>query len=123
MSKTILDVGQCGFDGPRMTKMLEGKVGVEVDTADSLEEAAEKLQANSYDLVLVNRQLAFEGSAGLDLIRQMKGAGDATPVMLVSDKADAQREAEACGATHGFGKSKMNDPGTVQLIKRAIGLA
>jgi DNA-binding response OmpR family regulator len=122
MHKTILDVGQCGYDGPRMMQMLESKVGVLVDTADSLQEAASKLSANRYDLVLVNRELAFEGTEGLELIRAMKKAGDTTPVMLVSDRPDAQQQAQACGAIHGFGKSKLADSHTIALIKKAIGL-
>lgn len=122
MQKIILDVGQCGYDGPRMMRMLESKIGVEVDTADTIEEAAEKLSANQYDLVLVNRELALDGAEGLQLIRQMKKAGDPTPVMLVSDLPDAQQQALACGAIHGFGKSKLESPHTITLIKKAIAL-
>ena len=122
MQKTILDVGQCGYDGPRMTQMLQSKVGVAVDTADSIDEAAEKLSANQYNLVLVNRKLAMDGAPGLELIRKMKKAGDPTPVMLVSDQPDAQQQAMACGAIHGFGKSKMEDHHTVDMIKKAIKL-
>ena len=121
MGKTILDVGQCGYDGPRMTKMLRSRVGVAVDTADTLAEAGEKVTAHRYDLVLVNRELAFEGTAGLDLIRAMKDSGDSTPVMLVSDKADAQAEAESLGAVHGFGKSELDSAETVERIRGAIG--
>ena len=62
--------------------MLQAKAGVRVDTADTLDEAAEKLSENDYDLVLVNRELAVDGSLGLDLIGWMKEqklstAGDA----------------------------------------------
>ena len=121
MSKTILDVGQCGYDGPRMTRMLQGKVGVAVDSADTLAEAGEMIEAKRYDLVLVNRKLALEGTAGLDLIRAMRESGTATPVMLVSDKPDAQAEAERLGAVHGFGKSDLDDPETVELIRNALG--
>ena len=102
--------------------MLEGQVGVVVDSADTLREAAEKLSGEHYDLVLVNRELASEGTPGIELIRGMKQAGDATPVMLVSDRADAQSEALACGAIHGFGKSAMDSPHTVSLICKAMGL-
>jgi CheY-like chemotaxis protein len=121
MTKTILDVGQCGVDGPRMTRMLRSQVGVRVESADTLAEAAEKLAGHAYALVLVNRELAFEGTAGVDLVRAMKAAGDATPVMLVSDRAEAQDEAVAAGAVRGFGKSEMNEPGTVERIRGAMG--
>ena len=92
------------------------------DAADTLEEAAENLSGNRYDLVLVNQELAADGSEGLELIRQMKKAGDQTPVMLVSDLPDAQEQAVACGAIAGFGKSKLGDRKTVALIGKAIGL-
>jgi DNA-binding response OmpR family regulator len=117
--KTILDVGHCGYDGPRMMQLLQSKVGVKVDTADTLASAAEKLSAGGYDVVLINRELPFEGTEGLELIRQMKSAGDPTPVMLVSDRPDAQRQAEACGAMHGFGKSQLTNCRTVSMIKKA----
>ena len=122
MAKTILDVGQCGVDGPRITRMLRSKVGVAVEAADTLDEAAGKLSAGRYDLVLVNRELAFEGTAGVDLIRAMRSAGDPTPVMLVSDRADAQAEAESLGAVHGFGKSELDAPATVERIRGAMGM-
>ncbi len=121
-AKTVLDVGQCGYDGPRMTKMLRAQVGVHVDSADTLAEAGEKITAKRYDLVLVNRELAFEGTEGLDLIRAMRESGNGTPVMLVSDKPDAQTEAERLGAVHGFGKSSLDDPATVELIRGAMGV-
>jgi DNA-binding response OmpR family regulator len=121
MSKRILDVGQCGIDGPRMTRMLESKVGVEVVTADSVDEAMGLLSAGAFDLVMVNREFALEDSGGVDLIRRMKEAGNRTPVMLVSDKPDAQKQAEAAGAVHGFGKSQLESPATVRLIEKVLG--
>jgi DNA-binding response OmpR family regulator len=120
MQKTILDVGQCGYDGPRLTRLLETKVGVKVDSADTIDEAAEMLSANPYNLVLVNRELAVDGSSGIELIRWMKQQGDHTPVMLVSDRPEAQKEAVSLGAMHGFGKSVMNQPETVALLKKIL---
>jgi DNA-binding response OmpR family regulator len=120
--KTILDVGQCGYDGPRMMQMLKSKVGVDVDSADSIADATEKLATNEYDLVLVNREFAFEDETGLDLIEAMKESGDETPVMLVSDRPDAQEEAHRLGAVCGFGKAKLAAPETVELIRKTIGL-
>jgi DNA-binding response OmpR family regulator len=106
-----------------MTRMLESKVGVEVVAAESVDQAMELLAAGGVDLVLVNRELAFEDSSGMDLIRRMKEAGNPTPVMLVSDKPDAQQQAEAAGAVHGFGKSQLESPVTVRVIKKALATA
>jgi DNA-binding response OmpR family regulator len=122
MQKSILDVGQCGYDGPRLTRLLETKVGVQVDSADTLDEAAEKLSANDYDLILVNRELAVDGSSGLDLLRWLKEQGNDTPAMLVSDLPEAQAQAVELGALKGFGKSHLDSASTVRLIKHAIKL-
>jgi DNA-binding response OmpR family regulator len=120
--KTILDVGQCGYDLPRMTHMLQARAGVRVDTADTLDEAAEKLTSNNYDLVLVNRQLAADGSSGLDLIRWMKEQNISARVMLVSDFSEAQEQAVELGALKGFGKSHIDSAETIKLIKHAMKL-
>lgn len=120
--KTILDVGQCGYDGPRMTQILQAKAGVRVDTADTLDEAAERLTGHKYDLVLVNRLLAVDGSSGLELIRWMKEQNLPTPVMLVSDFPEAQEQAVELGAIKGFGKSRIDAADTIKLIKHAMKL-
>ena len=100
--------------------MLARDLKCDVDSADSLDEALQKLQSRDYDLCLVNRELAFEGSSGLDLISAAKEEGVKTPIMLVSDRKDAQEKAVKMGALPGFGKSKMNDPETIKMLKQAL---
>jgi two-component system chemotaxis response regulator CheY len=58
----------------------------------------------------VNRVSDLDGSPGLDLIRTLKADPELAgfPVMLVSDLARAQTDAEAEGALPGFGKSDLN---------------
>src|SRR4051794_2259585 len=109
MAKTVLDVGQCMVDGPRVEALLQDELGCEVTSADSIDEAMQALTRRDFDLCPVNRQLAFERTQGLDLIKAAKEAGVRTPMMLVSDKADAQAEAQKLGALAGFGKSKLDD--------------
>lgn len=120
MDKTVLDVGQCGVDGPRLEKFLSRGLHCRVDTADTIDDALEKLTHRHYDLCLVNRKLAFEGSSGVDLIAAAKDAGVNTPIMLVSDREDAQEEAAELGALPGFGKSRLDDPATIELIRQAL---
>lgn len=115
----ILDVGQCGFDGPRIKSLLQKKVHASVEGADTLEEATERLKSGHYDVVLVNRVLAADGSSGLDLIQQLIEDGTSVPIMLVSDRADAQDAAVKLGALRGFGKADLGDPETFELIERA----
>ena len=120
MEKTVLDVGQCGVDGPRLETFLSRGLHCRVDSADTIDDAIDKLTSQHYDLCLVNRKLAFEGSSGVDLIAAAKDAGVATPIMLVSDREDAQEEATELGALPGFGKSQLDDPQTVQRLRDVL---
>ena len=118
--KTVLSVGQCGVDGPRIRKTLESKLGVKVVSADTAEGALQKLAAGQFNLVMVNRELNVDKSPGMNVIRDIKASGNDTPVMLVSDQTDAQSEAAAAGAVQGFGKSKLNDEATMSRIAGAM---
>ena len=119
MSIKILDVGQCGVDGPRMAAVWRDKLGAIVDRSASCDDAVKRLGRGDYDLVLVNRLLAADGSSGLDVIRDLLGTGTSVPVLLVSDRADAQDQAVALGATRGFGKAALDDPATLALVANA----
>lgn len=121
MGLRILDVGQCGFDGPRMAEMLKTKLSAEVDQADTADRAKRQLASSKYDLVLVNRVLARDGSSGVDLIADLTGHGNTTPFMLVSDQDEAQEAAVAAGARRGFGKAGIEDAATFELIRSAAG--
>ena len=114
----ILDVGQCGFDGPRMAQLFREQLHAHVDSADTLGEAVEQVAAHDYDLVLVNRILNADGSSGLDVIRALLAGDDTLPVMLVSDRKDAQAAAEKLGALPGFGKAQLEDPATLEHLAR-----
>ena len=73
--------------------------GADVVAAHTPREALAEMGRGEYDLVLVNRLLDGGGS-GLDFITRLKSnqSSGRVPVMLVSDRADAQREAVASGA-------------------------
>jgi CheY-like chemotaxis protein len=118
MAIKILDVGQCGFDGPRMAALWQDELGATVDRVDSGGEAAARIARGKYDVVLVNRLLAADGSSGLDVIQELIEAGTSVPVMLVSDLPDAQEAAMARGAVRGFGKADLGAPATLELVKR-----
>jgi DNA-binding NarL/FixJ family response regulator len=117
MSIRILDVGQCGFDGPRMADLFRTKLSAEVDQARTADEAKRQLASAKYDVVLVNRVMAADGSSGLDLIADLVKHGNTTPCMLVSDMDDAQEQAVKAGAVRGFGKANIEDQATLDLIK------
>ena len=78
-----------------------------------------RLTDGNYNLVLVNRVLAADGASGVELIHALIKSGCETPLMLVSDHAEAQNLAVAHGAVRGFGKAVLNHPETFELIRKA----
>ena len=112
----ILDVGQCGFDGPRMARLWREALEAEVERADTGEEAAELLASHDFDLVLVNRVLAADRSSGLEVIERLRGQNLRVPIMLVSDLPEAQDAAVALGAVRGFGKAHLGERSTLELV-------
>ena len=121
--KRVLDVGQCSADHGAIRYLLDKHFGAEVVQAHSAREAMEHLRSGRFDLVLVNRQLDADGSAGLDIVRAIKsdGALSTTPVMLVTNYADVAAEAVAAGAEPGFGKSRLTAPETVERLSKILG--
>ncbi len=117
----ILDVGQCGIDGPGMEQLFTEELDADVLTVDTAAETKQALSEEDFDIVLVNRVLDADGSSGVDLIGQLKDSGVKTPIMLVSDREDAQERAVSVGALRGFGKSELEDRATLRLIKKAAG--
>jgi CheY-like chemotaxis protein len=120
MKIKILDVGQCGFDGPRMSRILKEKIDAAVDCAETGQDAKRRLADGKYDLVLVNRILAADGVSGIELIDALVKSGCKTPLMLVSDRKDAQDLAVAHGGVRGFGKAALEQPETFELIRNTV---
>ena len=114
----ILDVGQCGFDGPRMAHLWHDALGAQVDCADTSDDAVEMLQSDDYDVVLVNRVLAADESSGLEVISRLRELQLTTPVMLVSDLPQAQDAAVRLGAVRGFGKAHLGERSTLELVSQ-----
>jgi DNA-binding response OmpR family regulator len=102
-----------------MSALFHEMLHATVYTAATGEEAARVLSEGRYDLVLVNRVLAADGTSGVDLIRDLARSGCTTPLMLVSDYSDAQDLAVSYGAIRGFGKADLERPETFELIRAA----
>jgi len=121
VSRCLL-VGHCGPDG----WMLKGQVSrwlpdVEVEQVDAMD--AVRARASPETLMLVNRVLDgdFGGRSGLALIEALAAYEHPPRLMLVSNFADAQAEAEKLGAFPGFGKSAIGRPESAQRVRRAAG--
>jgi two-component system chemotaxis response regulator CheY len=120
-AKRVLSVGQCGADHGSISASLRRSFDVDVASADDAAEALRRLEAEKFDLVLVNRVFDLDGSPGVDFIRQVKQANSPVPVMLVSNYPDAQQEAVKAGALPGFGKAALGEPATLSALRRALG--
>ena len=117
-AKRVLSVGQCGADHGGISWAMRA-IGAETTAAATQAEALEQLREGTFDLVLVNRVFDADGDSGLDLIRRIKAdeALRATPVMLVSNYADAQRQAVEAGAAPGFGKASLGRPEMLDKVR------
>lgn len=115
----VLSIGQCGVDGPAITRIFDARIGAKVDSAATMEEARCLLESTDYALVLVNRILAGDGGSGLDVVTTLADETE-TPVMLVSDHDGAQQQAEQSGALRGFGKSALYQDATVEYLSNII---
>jgi CheY-like chemotaxis protein len=121
--KRVLSVGQCGADNWSISRSLRRHFGAEVIPVDSPCEAVERVIAEAFDLVLVNRVLDADGTSGVDLIRRLCLArGDGHPaIMLVSNYEDAQRQAAEAGAVPGFGKASLGQPHMLARLGKYLG--
>jgi two-component system chemotaxis response regulator CheY len=120
----VVLVGHCGPDSFMLRSVIERAIGagVSIEMADSREELDAVLA--SADLLLINRVLGQSlGGSGVELIRRLKSEmGEKSPrMMLVSNYADAQAEAEAVGALPGFGKAAAYAEETARRLRAAVG--
>ena len=115
---TILNVGQCGLDGPRIKRFLESEFSATVRNADSVDDAREQIDGGSFDLVLTNRILDSTHEEGMEVVRI--AAEHQVPVILVSNYDDAQQKAESAGAKPGFGKAALDSDETKSRIQSAL---
>ena len=121
-AKRVLSVGQCGADHYGISSTLRHAFGAEVEQASTQAEALQLLRQDSFALVLVNRVFDMDGDSGIELIRRIKSDASlrTTPVVLVSNYADAQREAQEAGAEPGFGKATLGRPEMLDRIRRFL---
>lgn len=122
MTKTVLDVGNCGPDHNAIRRMLTRSFGVQVVQAHNAEDTLKTLRAGSFDLVLVNRKLDEDYSDGIEIIRMIKADTElaAIPVMLVTNLEEYQQQAVEIGACRGFGKLSLDSSATAALLAEVL---
>lgn len=119
MVVNVLSVGQCDYDHSSISRLLTQRFNATVQPAHTAAEALQLVAGQRFELVLVNRLLDWDGSEGLEILRQIRerlGAA-APPVMLVSNLADAQAASIAAGGVPGFGKNALHTPQTLELLQ------
>lgn len=123
MTKSVLDIGNCGPDHASISRMLKKHFSVDITQADQTTDAFERLRQKKFDLILVNRKLDCDYSDGLEVIKAIKAAPEfaTIPVMLVTNHDNYQQEAIAVGAEYGFGKLQLSDIGTHEKLKKFLG--
>ncbi len=122
-ARQVLSIGQCGFDSASLERLFADEFSATVLSVDSAREAAEALEESRFDLILVNRRLDADGASGVALIETLQAQAAGTPIMLVSDRPDAQAAAAAAGAAPGFGKSALHSPDTRARIQAVLDAA
>jgi len=120
--KQVVLVGHCGVDGMMLEESVRRALGAGVTLARA--NTSDQLQryVSSDSLMLVNRLLdgRFDAGDGIELIQNLSGQADPPTAMLVSNYLDAQEQAMAAGAQRGFGKSDLDDPATLALLRQAV---
>ena len=117
-------VGHCGPDQWALRSAVNSALpGVEFLSINVQSTLSSSLP--SIDIALVNRVLdgRFESDSGIGLIGRLASAPTPRPaLMLISNFADAQQQAEAAGAIPGFGKSDANSDLARQRLQHAAGV-
>lgn len=123
MSRKVLDVGQCNADNSRISSLLQKHFDVEVDRSHSHDEAIKLALDTPYDLILINRILDADSTAGMDILASLKTKPSTaqTPVMVVSNYQQTQEEAVSRGAVPGFGKSELDADETIAKLALYLG--
>jgi len=116
MPKRILTIGHCSYDHNNIAKTLKKHFDVELDAADTAEDATQAISQKSYDLILINRLFDSNSGSGIELIRKLKPT-TSTPMMLISNYPDAHQEAITHGAVPGFGKKMVGKPTMLEVVK------
>jgi len=123
VSRKVLDVGQCNADNSRISSLLQKHFDVEVDRSHSHDEAIKLALDTPYDLILINRILDADSTAGMDILASLKTKPSTaqTPVMVVSNYQQTQEEAVSRGAVPGFGKSELDADETIAKLALYLG--
>lgn len=109
MTKRVLSVGQCVPDHGSISRFLQSTFDVAIDKVDTSVDALDRLQKQTYDLVLINRKLDIDYTDGTEILRLIKSDPQLAdnPVMIITNYKEHQDNAVMLGAVYGFGKNEL----------------
>jgi len=123
LAKTVLDVGNCGFDHALIKAMIESHFDAVVLQAHGADDALSLLRSRQVQLVLVNRRMDRDQSDGIEIIKRIEATPDlaGTHAMLITNYPEYQEKAVEAGAQRGFGKADLNAPATREVLEKFLG--
>lgn len=117
----VLVVGHCDLDNPQITSLIEKNFSAKVTRLKQSKKAIEYLEKQDYDLIIINRIGAFDQESGLELIVKIKEDGRfKVPLMMVTNYKDQMDKAVEEGAVPGYGKDKLHDKDTIELLSKYL---
>ncbi len=120
--KNVLIIGHCDLDHPQITSLIEKNFSANVTRLKQLNEAIGFLENHDYNLVIINRIGAFDQESGLELIKEIKqDKRFNVPLMMVTNYKEQMDAAIKTGAVPGYGKDKLYDVKTLELLRRYLG--
>ncbi len=120
--KNVLIVGHCDLDHPQITSLIKKNFTANVIRLKQLKETIGYLEKYDYDLVIINRIGAFDQESGLELIKNIIQKGHFNvPLMMVTNYKDQMDIAIKIGAVPGYGKDKLYDIETIELLSKYLG--
>ena len=115
----VLIVGHCDLDNPQITSLIEKNFSAKVTRLKQSKKVIEYLDKQDYDLVIFNRIGAFDQESSLELIKKIKQDGRFNvPLMTVTNYKDQMDKAVEIGAVPGYGKDKLHDQETIELLSK-----
>ena len=119
--KEVLVVGHYDLDNPQITTLIETNFSAKVTRVKLLKKAKSSIDKNNYDLVIINRIGAFDQEEGIGLIRELKKDSSLkTPLMLITNYDDQMELAVKSGAVQGYGKDKLLNKETLELLGKYL---
>ncbi len=120
--KNVLIIGHCDLDHPQITSLIEKNFSANVTRLKQLNEAIGFLENHDYNLVIINRIGAFDQESGLELIKEIKqDKRFNVPLMMVTNYKEQMDAAIKTGAVPGYGKDKLHDVETLELLRKYLG--